>query len=334
MNYPGAQFSVPSTMKAVRIHERGGPEVMRVEEVPTPMPKTGEVLIKVAVAGVNMADAGQRSGMYPNLAPLPVTLGYEVAGTVAAVGADVRFPFPGLRVVAHVEGGYAEFAVANAQEIIPLPENVTFETAIAVPIQGLTAYLALDPAARFQKGESVLVHAAAGGVGTLAVQLAKLLGASTVVGTARSAAKLDLIRQLGADLAVNSTDPSWVEQVLAATGGRGVDVVLDAVGGPLGQRSFDVMATFGRMVVFGGLSGQPTGFAAQQLIRKCLSVTGFNTPTQRPQDMMRAGQALVGFLAEDKLRVVIDRAYGLEEAAEAHRALEAGQTAGKLIFKV
>lgn len=239
-----------------------------------------------------------------------------------------------MRVVTHVEGGYAEYAIANAPEIAPLPPNVPFEQAVAIPVQGMTAYLLLDPAGRLKAGESVLVHAAAGGVGTLAVQIAKLLGAGTVIGTARTPAKLDLIRELGADVALNSTSPDWPAQAMAATGGRGVDVILDAVGGPVGQQSLGVLARFGRLLVYGGLSGQPTMFAAQQLMRNCASVTGFNTPSQRPEDLARAGQALVGYLAAGKLRVIVDRTYPLAAAAEAHRALEAGHTTGKVVLTV
>src|SRR5579863_10353272 len=179
-------------MKAIRIHEVGGPEVMQLEEVETPTPKEGEVLIKVAAAGINYADLAQRQGAYLTRTRTPMILGVEVAGTVTALGPGVKAPTEGSRVVAFAEGGgYAEYAVAQAAMVIPIPPNLDFARAAAFPVQGLTAYQLLRESAHLEAGESVLVHAAAGGVGTLAVQLAKLMGAGTVVGTASNATKLE-----------------------------------------------------------------------------------------------------------------------------------------------
>ncbi len=193
-------------MKAIRIHQRGGTEVMRLEETAVPSPGAGEVLIKVAVAGVNLSDLGQRRGDYPNLVPLPTTLGSEVAGIIVGRGADVTAPHEGERVVALAQGGYAEYALAPAAQVMTIPEGVSFAQATMVPIQGETAYLLLDKAAHLQHGARVLVHAAAGGVGSLAVQLARLLGAGMVIGTVRDAEKLGYISELGADIAVNTSD--------------------------------------------------------------------------------------------------------------------------------
>lgn len=320
-------------MKAVLIHERGGPEVMVLEEIGTPIPQAGEVLIRVAVAGVNNADVGQRRGNYPNLVDLPATLGHEVAGTVAGVGPDVHGLAEGTRVVALVDGGYAEYAVANAQTVIPLPDKVGFAEATMIPIQGQTAYLLLTEAARLREGETVLVHAAAGGVGTLAIQLAHLLEAGMVIGTARKPEELELVRQLGADVAIDISAPDWVEQVRAATGGRGVDVVLESVGGSVGQQSLASLAPFGRMIVFGSLSGQMTPFAAQQLIRLCHTVMGYNTQLQTPAKQMEASHALLRYIASGELKVIMDTTpYRLDEAGEAHRAMESGRTVGKVVL--
>ena len=165
-------------MKAIRVHQRGGLDAMHIEEIAHPTPEKRQVLIGVAAAGVNFADLGQRDGSYPNLAPLPLTLGFEVAGIVAEVGAEVSTISKGTRVVSLVDRGYAEYALADEANVIPLPDEVSFAAAVAIPVQGQTAYLALEKAARLQQGERVLIHSAAGGVGTLATQLAKLMGAS------------------------------------------------------------------------------------------------------------------------------------------------------------
>ena len=243
-------------MKAIRIHETGGPEVMHLEDVESPTPAQGEILIKVAAAGVNYADLAQRQGAYLTRTRTPMTLGVEVAGTVAAHGPGVSAPPVGTRVIAFVQGGYAEYAIASASTVIPIPENLDFTHAAAFAVQGLTAYQTLHESGRLQPGESVLVQAAAGGVGTLAVQLARLMGAGTVVGTASNEQKLDLVRRLGADATINYTQNDWVEQVKQATGGRGVDVVLEVVGGPIAEQSLQCLAPFGRMVVIGAASGQ------------------------------------------------------------------------------
>ncbi len=321
-------------MKAIRIYRRGGPEVMQLEEMAMPTPAAGQVLIKVAAAGVNYADVGQRSGEYPNLVPLPATLGYEVAGTVVGRGPQTNGVPDGARVVALVDGGYAEYAVADSQVVASLPDDVDFAAATAVPIQGQTAYLLLDQAARLRPGERVLVHAAAGGVGTLAVQLAKLMGAGQVFATARTPEEMALVRSLGADVALNIGDGSWVGQVMQMTQGRGLDIVLDAIGGEVGQQNLAALGRFGRMVVFGSLSNQMTGMAAQQLIRLCQSVIGYNTQLQSPENKARASKALLGYMASGQLKVLVNQTFPLADAAEAHRAIEAGRTTGKVVLTV
>ena len=183
-------------MKAIRINEIGGPEVMQLEEVETPTPQEGEVLIKVAAAGVTQADLSLRHGTYLMPTRTPMTLGMEVAGTVVALGPGVSTPEEGTRVVSFVEGGYAEYASAKATMVIPIPHHLDFVHAATFPVQGIMAYQLLRELARLQAGESVLVYAAAGGVGTLALQLAKLMGAGTVICTAGTKDKLDLVRRL------------------------------------------------------------------------------------------------------------------------------------------
>jgi NADPH:quinone reductase len=319
-------------VKAVRIHQRGTPDVLRLEEIETPVPKTGQVLIQVAAAGVNFSDIGQRRGDYPNLVDLPATLGNEVAGIITAVGENVHHLREGMRVVALVDGGYAEYATADAQMVMPIPDGVSFEQATIVPIQGQTAYLLLEKAGRLQKGERVLIHAAAGGVGSLAVQLARQMGASLVIGSDNKPEKLSYIRQMGADAAINTSEPNWVEQVMQITRGQGVDVILESIGGEIGQQSIFCLAPFGRMLVFGNLSGGVTPTIAQMLIPKCLTVTGYNTVIQPVEDKVRASKALLEAIAAGQLTVTLDHTFKLADAAAAHRAVEAGQTRGKVVL--
>ncbi len=320
-------------MKAVRIHGRGGPEVLLVEEVEVPRPGAGQVLIKVVAAGVNQADVGQRNGRYPNLVPLPTILGYEVAGTLVAGGPGVTGVREGLPVMAHVEGGYAEYALALAGEITPIPDGVSFEQAAALPIQGQTAYLMLARAARLAPDESVLVHAAAGGVGAIAVQLAQLMGARVVIGTGRTEAELSFVAGLGAGPALDLRRPDWVGQVHQITHGRGVDVALDAIGGDILQPSLAALAPFGRLVVFGALSGQSSGMVPQQLIGGCQSVIGFNTPLHSLEAKAAANHTLLDHLATGRLRVAT-HTVPLAEVARAHELLERGSSTGKVVLVV
>ena len=321
-------------MKAVRIHQHGDIDVMRVSEVEIPHPQAGQVLIKVAVSGVNYADALLRMGVLASYATppqLPLTLGFEAAGTIERVGSEVTGLRQGMRVVSIVDGGYAEYALAEAIHVIPLPDEVQFAQAAMIPVQGQTAYLSLKAAALCQ-GENVLVHSAAGGVGSIALQIAKLLGAKTVIGTTTSEEKVAFIRSLGADAVVRTNEPDWLEQVMQATRGEGIHVLLETIGGEIGKQSLNCLAPFGRMVVYGTLTGQPVIFAAQELIGKCASVIGYNTNIQSPEVQRHASQELLRYIAAGQLRVTYDNAFPLKESGEAHKALFTRQTRGKVIL--
>ncbi|WP_052889729.1 quinone oxidoreductase family protein [Thermogemmatispora carboxidivorans] len=323
-------------MKAIRINETGGPEVLHLEEMETPQPRQGEVLIKVAAAGVNYADLAQRQGTYLTRTRTPTTLGFEVAGTVVALGEGVTAPAPGTRVAAFATGGYAEYATARAETVFPIPESLDFVRAAALPVQGVTAYQLLHDSARLQAGESVLVHAAAGGVGTFAVQLAHLLGAGQVIGTASSEEKLEYIRRLGADWAINYSQENWTEQVKQATGGRGVDVLLEMVGGSIAEQSLRCLAPFGRMVVFGAASGQIVQFSGIQLMYKNQEIIGYwlSAWLSRPQQIAFAMQELTRYLAAGQLTIFVGQTFPLEEAANAHRAIAERRTTGKVVLTV
>lgn len=323
-------------MKAIRIHETGGPEVMHLEDVEIPAPGQGEVLIKVAAAGVNYADLAQRRGAYLTRTRTPMTMGFEVAGTIAELGPGTSAPPVGTRVIAFVQGGYAEYAIAGASTIIPIPDNLDFTHAAAFAVQGLTAYQTLRESGRLQLGESVLVQAAAGGVGTLAVQLARLMGAGKVIGTASNEQKLDLVRRLGADAAINYTQDGWVEQVKQATDGRGVDIVLEVVGGDIAGQALQCLAPFGRLVVIGAASGERTQFSAVQLMYKNLSVVGYwlTAWLSRPDRIAAATLELMQYLASGNLQIIVGQTYPLADAAEAHRAIAERRTTGKVVLLV
>lgn len=321
-------------MKAIRMYEPGGPEVLVFEDAETPEPGPGEMLIEVALAGVNYADTGVRRGMFHGPAPaeMPITPGFEVGGTVTKVGEGVERFETGAQVVAVLPaGGYAEYAVAPIDSVVEVPDGVDFLQATALLVQGITAYGVLHDAARLRPSEGVLVQAAAGGVGTLAVQLAKLAGAEPVVGTASTEEKRGLAETLGADRTVDYTRDGWIEEVLEATGDRGVDVVLESVGGEVGKQAYGCLAPLGRLVTFGAAGGEGmTPPDMWQLNLQGQTVSGFGGPWIRPGAAGRARHEISAYLTSGGLRVVEGPSFKLEEAAEAHRAVEGRATVGKV----
>ncbi|NUP51487.1 MAG: NADPH:quinone oxidoreductase family protein [Catenulispora sp.] len=330
-------------MRAVRIHETGGPEVLRVDQIDVPVPGPDEVLIRVGAAGVNFTDVTARQGVYisRDSAPvLPATLGTEVAGVVSATGPGVPQELVGRRVVAFVHGGYADYALARRDLTAELPPGVDLAESTALPVQGVTAWQLLRDCARIAPGESVLVHTAAGGVGSLAVQLARRFGAGTVIATAGSAEKRKLALDLGADFAFDYTSEQWPRDVLDATGGRGVDIILDAVGGPVGEAGPGCLAPFGRLVVYGVTGKQLAQFAGSQLMRGNQSVIGYWLTGRLPAGPdAAAGHPIAGILRElveltasGGLRPVLREAFPLERAADAHRAISDRRTVGKVVL--
>ena len=245
-------------MKAVRFHKTGEPEVLVYEDVPDPTPKEREVLIRIEAVGLNFADVMRRRGDdYPQPSPPPFILGAEVAGTIAAVGNGVESLQVGAPVLATPgAGGYAQYICVPAATVITLPDGIGAVQAAALMGHGLTAALALRSAARLAAGESVLIEAAAGGVGSFAVQLAKLYGAGNVIAAASTPEKRAIAKRLGADASVDYMAPGWAEKVKELTNGRGVDVVLEVAGGETVGQALDAMAPFGRMVFLGQSSGK------------------------------------------------------------------------------
>ncbi|MFP2928865.1 quinone oxidoreductase family protein [Pyxidicoccus sp. 3LG] len=321
-------------MKAIRYHEVGGPEVLRLDEVPEPVPGPGEVRIRVHAAGVNFADTERRRGLYDARVPLPRVLGSEAAGVVESVGPGVDASWVGRRVVALAAGSYAERVTAPVQELLELPEQVRFEEAAGLLVQGLTAWHIVHTMGRLSAGQSVLIHAAAGGVGLLAVQLAKAVGAQ-VLGTVSSEAKALLARELGADDVFLHGEGDLVERVRALTGGRGVDLVLDSVGASTWRGSLESLAPFGHLVAYGNASGHPPPLDVEALYEKSLKVSAYWLRTPHPPELnRRAREALRDELAAGRLQVRLGLVVELAQAAEAHRQLETRGTVGKVVLRV
>ncbi len=322
-------------MKAIRVHQYGGPEVLRYEKVPEPVPEAGEVLVQVRAAGVNFADTLARRGLYPTLTPPPFIPGFEIAGTVVAVGAGVEGITIGQRVMGFApKGGYAELAVMPAKGAMPIPERISFEEAAAFPIAFLTAYHALKTFGRLQEGETVLIHAAGGGVGTAAVQLAKLWGGQ-VFATVGSDEKLSRVRALGADIVHNYRTGDFLEAVKGWTGGRGVEVVVESVGGEVFEQSLRSLAPDGRLIAVGLSSGIQPKLHLGLVIMNRLSVIGMHLGSmtvKRPELIGASARELIGLLAEGKIKPIVGHVFPLKEASEAHRLLEGRGSYGKLVL--
>ena len=320
-------------MKAIRVHHCGGPETLVYEEVALPELKPGEVLVKVEAAGVNFIDTYHRKGLYP--LPTPFTLGMEGAGVVETTTPGVALVKSGDRVAwCMVRGAYADYAVVPADKLVPIPANVTTQTAAALILQGMTAHYLAISTFPLKPGDTALVHAAAGGVGLLLVQVAKRCGA-TVYGTVGSEAKADLARRAGADEVILYDEVDFEDEIKRLTGGRGVDVVYDSVGVTTFDKSLNCLRPRGLLALFGQSSGPVPPVDLQVLNQKgSLFVT---RPTlghymqDRRELISRAGDVFI-WAASGELSVRIDRTLPLSEAAEAHRLLESRQTAGKVLL--
>jgi len=311
-------------MKAVQFSEHGEADVLQVIELAMPQPKPGEVLIKVAAAGANYADILQRKGTYPTPVTLPFIAGYEVVGRVESVGEGVTTLQPGQRVMAMIaNGGYAEYAVAQAQQAIPLPDGLGNAEATALLVQGLTAMGLLNTG----NYASVLVLAAAGGVGSVLVQIAKNQG-KKVIAAVGSEAKKAAVLEMGADAAVSYADTDWVQQVRSATDGQGVSASFDAVGGKVGVEALQTLGTGGTGVIFGAASGEPTMLAGQQLIGQMQAIRGYTLFAEVAKFQEYAGE-LFGYLQANKLQLPV-QTYPIAEVQTAHRDMESRRTQGKV----
>jgi NADPH2:quinone reductase len=320
-------------MKAILVHTPGGPEQMKLEEIPTPTPGEGQALVRIAATGVNFIDIYFRTGLYK--ADAPFSLGMEAAGVVEAVGPGVTEVAPGDRVAyAMNRGSYAEFALVPSWQLVQVPAALELNQAAAAMLQGMTAHYLSHSTFPLQQGDTCLIHAAAGGVGLLLAQMAKMRGA-TVIGTVSTAAKAEKARAAGADHIVLYNEQDFQAEARRITGGRGVDVVYDSVGAATWDKSIDSLRPRGMMVTFGNASGavppiQPLLLSAKGslfLTRPTLA----NYCATREELLQRAGDVL-GWIAAGRLKLHIERTYPMSQAAQAHIDLAARKTTGKLLL--
>jgi len=320
-------------MKAIQVKQTGGPEVLQLVDLPVPQPKPNEAVVKIAAAGVNFIDTYQREGRYK--VALPFVIGQEAAGTVASVGAEVKSLKPGDRVAwTTILGTYAEYAAAPADRLVAVPQGVSDQQAAAAMLQGMTAHYLLYGAFPLQPGQTALIHAAAGGVGLLLVQMAHSIGAR-VIGTVSTEEKAKLAREAGADEVILYTQADFETETKRLTSGKGVDVVYDGVGKTTFEKGLNVLRPRGYMVLFGGASGAVPPLDLIQLSTKgSLFVTrptlGHYIATR--EELQARSSAVFGMIAQGKLKLRIEHTYKLADAQQAHRDLEGRKTTGKLIL--
>ena len=323
-------------MKAIQVSQVGGPEALTVVDVPAPKPKADEALVQIKVAGVNFIDVYFREGRYP--ATLPFINGQEAAGVVTEVGSDVKNVQPGDRVAyTGALGSYAEYAAVPAGRLVKIPEALGFAEAAAAMLQGMTAHYLVFSTYKLQKGESALVHAAAGGVGLLLVQMAKKKIGAHVIATAGTEEKAQLAREAGADECIVYTQSDFENETRRLTGDKGVHVVYDGVGKATFDKDLNVLRPRGYLVLFGGASGAVPPFDLIKLSQKgSLYITrptlGHYTAT-REELQWRAGEVMQ-WIVDGDLNLRIHNVYPLDEVQRAHRDLEGRKTTGKLLLKV
>lgn len=325
-------------MKQVSFSETGDAGVLKLTEVVQPVPGPTQVLVRVEAASVNFADVVRRSGApYPVPTPLPAVPGSEVAGFVEAVGSDVKDLAVGDPVFALTDlGGYSQYLVSEAAGTFKLPEGFDLDIACTLVVAGVTAYQMLAEVAQVKPGDTVFIPGAAGGVGNYAVQLARILGAKLVIAGAGSEVRRKQALANGADHALDYSLVTWPDELRRLTDGKGADVVLDMIGGSFFNQSLAALAPFGRLVVYGNVSGELAQFAPIQLLGSGQSVAGYYVGqwfAGRPVESRRAFDTLVGLVQAGRLRVEISEKFPLERAAEAHQLIEQRQAVGKTILK-
>jgi NADPH:quinone reductase len=320
-------------MKAIQVRQPGGVEALQFVDIPAPKPKPNEAVVKIAAAGVNFIDVYLREGRYK--APLPFVNGQEAAGVVTEVGAEVKTVKPGDRVAyAGPLGAYAEYAAVPADRLVPIPAAVSDRHAAAAMLQGMTAhYLAYDTFP-LKSGQTALVHAAAGGVGLLMVQMAHNIGAR-VIGTVSTEEKAELAREAGAEEVILYTKSDFESETKRLTGGKGVDVVYDSVGKMTFDKGLNLLRPRGMMVLYGGSSGAVPPFDPIQLSAKgSLFVTRpkLGDYVMTREELLNRAEAVLGMIASGKLKLRTEHIYRLEDAPKAHRDLENRKTTGKLLL--
>ncbi len=326
-------------MRAIGLTEHGGPEVLRELDLPRPAPGDGQVLVRVMGASVNFADIQTRKGAYHAAgASFPVVPGLDAMGVIEEVGAGVRALRIGQRVIAFPHSGsYCQYVLADQALAFAVPDAICFEQAAACPLVGFTAYMLLNLVARLEKGETVMIYAASGGVGASLIQIARALGAGQVIGVVGDAAKRGAVLDCGADMAACHKNDDWVEEIKAVTRARGVDVALDSLGGDYTAKALELLAPYGRLVAFGNASGGYYDVSTQLLHASCRQVLGFSigsTRRMRPGLFEEAARAVFGLMLEGKLTIPVSRVLDLAQAGEAHRLIERGENTGKIVLRV
>ena len=331
-------MGLPETMLAIDPEAPGGPEVLVPVSRPVPWPGRGELLVKVAAAGVNRPEVMQRKGLYPPPPGAPSILGMEIAGTVAAVGEDVPRELLGQRVCALIAGGaYAEYAVAPQGQCLPVPPALSMVEAAAMPETLFTVWSNVFERAYATEGEWILVHGGTSGIGTMAIHLANLFGLTIIV-TAGSAAKCEAARRIGADHAIDYKAEDFVARVMEITAGRGVDIVLDMVGGDYVPRNLQCLAEEGRHVSIAVQGGMQATIPIFEIMRKRLTLTG-STLRPRPLEFKalladELHRTVWPFVTEGRLKPVIDKVFPLSEAPAAHARMESGEHVGKIVLTI
>jgi NADPH:quinone reductase len=324
-------------MKALQLTAYGGTDGLKLAELPRPEPRRQRVVVRVEAAGLNYSDLMIMQNTYLETMPLPYVLGREFVGEVVATGPGVGEELIGARVVGSSRGGaFAEYVEAAVNAVRPVPDFLSAGAALALQVQGMTALHCLQDVGGLSRGEIVLIHAAAGGVGTLAVQLAQLLGAGQVFGTASSAEKCALVEELGAT-AINYTEGDWVASLQSHTGNSGANLILESVGGDVFLRSFrEALASFGRLVVFGASSQKVSKLSNVEILGSGKSVHGyflpqFYHPTRRHR-IAEAWHQLLLFAEQEQLRVIVGDRFGLDDAAAAIEQMQQRGSIGKVLI--
>jgi NADPH2:quinone reductase len=322
-------------MKAIQVKQPGGPEALEFVDLPVPEPKPNEAVVKIAASGVNFIDVYQREGRYK--VPLPFVAGQEGAGSVTKIGADVKSLKVGDRVAwCGLLGSYAEYAAVAAERLVAVPAGVTDQQAAAAMLQGMTAHYLVHDVYPLKKGETILLHAAAGGVGLLIAQMAHNIGAR-VIGTVSTEEKAKLAREAGADEIVLYTQVDFETETKRLTGGRGVDVVYDSVGKTTFEKGLNVLRPRGMMALFGASSGAVAPFDPITLSAKgslFLTRPGLPYYTATREELEKRSADVFGMIAAGKLKLRVEHKYPLAEAQQAHRDLESRRTTGKILLEV
>ena len=320
-------------MKAIQFKEVGGPEVMQMVDIPKPELRPRMVRVRNQAIGINFADNFFRQGTYQIKPKLPDTPGMEAAGVIDEVGPEVEGLKPGMRVAGIGLRAYAEYSLFYANQTIPLPDFVSFEEGAAFPIQTLTAWFMIHTCHHMTPGQTVIVHSAAGGVGIVAMQIAKAAGAR-VIGTVSSDSKIAIAKQYGADEVINYETHDFAKEVMRITGAKGADLNLDAIGKPTFEKGIGCMAPFGHVILYGRAGGPPDKLDVFRLFQNAVKVSGFVLLTASSQHhLMRQGtEACFNLMREGKLKMLIGKTYPLAQAPEAHRFMESRQSVGKLVL--